>query len=105
MSSPRALYPPTSPGFTRRRQALIVALIAVALSRSAAPDASKAVLDAISLRSWREAKAKEREERRRKLLETPLYVLCCTTEWAQADVEEHTGSGTEDGRFGELALA
>jgi hypothetical protein len=36
------------------------------------------VVDTISLKAWREARKQRRDERRRRQMETPLYVHCDT---------------------------
>ena len=58
----------------RRRQALITLLIAVAISRSAPLDRIPGI-DRLTLKAWRDARKRVRDERRRRDLETPLWVI------------------------------
>lgn len=55
----------------RRRQALITLLIALAISRSASFDRIPGI-DRLTLKAWRDARRRGRDERRRRDLETPL---------------------------------
>lgn len=55
----------------RRRQALITLLIALAISRSAPFDRIPGI-DWLTLKAWRDARRRGRDERRRRDLETPL---------------------------------
>jgi hypothetical protein len=57
----------------RRRQALLTLLIALAISRSAPFDRIPGI-DRLTLKAWRDARRRVRDERRRRDLETPLCV-------------------------------
>jgi hypothetical protein len=58
--------------FSHRRQALVLALLALALARSAPLGATGSVIDAVTLKRWREMRRTSRDERKRREAETPL---------------------------------
>jgi len=57
-----------------RRNAFAILLVSVVLARSGRILDLDGVVDTLSLKSWREARKQRREERRRRQMETPLYV-------------------------------
>lgn len=58
--------------FSHRRQALVLALLALALARSAPLGATGSVINAVTLKRWREMRKASRDERKRREAETPL---------------------------------
>jgi len=71
-TSPLAALP-----LNHRRNAFAILLVSVVLARSGHILDLDGVVDTLSLKAWREARKQRRDERRRRQMETPLYVYIC----------------------------
>jgi hypothetical protein len=68
-TSPLAALP-----LNHRRNAFAILLVTVVLARSGHILDLDEVVDTFSLKAWREARRQRRDERKRRQMETPLYV-------------------------------
>jgi hypothetical protein len=68
-TSPLAALP-----LNHRRNAFAILLVSVVLARSGHILDLDGVVDNLSLKAWRESRKQRRDERRRRQMETPLYV-------------------------------
>ncbi|OCF40747.1 ATP-binding cassette, subfamily D (ALD), peroxisomal long-chain fatty acid import protein [Kwoniella heveanensis CBS 569] len=78
----------------RRRQALAVALLAVLLARSAPLNTSGDIVDALTLKKWRDERALRRELRRRRETETPLNTPALEKKLVDLYIPDPSGSRT-----------
>jgi hypothetical protein len=74
MGSPAKGSPLAALPSTHRRNAFAILLISVVLARSGQVLNFDGMYDALSMKAWRDARRTRREERRRRQMETPLYV-------------------------------
>ncbi|WVF65959.1 hypothetical protein IAT40_000697 [Kwoniella sp. CBS 6097] len=78
----------------RRRQALAVALLVAVLARSAPLNGSGKILDALTLKRWRDERALRKELRRRRETETPLNTPALEKKLVDLYIPDPSGSRT-----------